>query len=248
MSACDLSCYDRSRGQAPKLTRPQLIVKLASILVYTMRGFERVLRIVHAEVHEAKDDLAAPSALPWPLSRGELLASYMVWPVSQVNDERDSGRRKCAPRAYRHISIGLCSVGQRRTQALDLLSSNDILTSWANSFLTFLISSHSWHSVSDSKPRARTPEIRAEKDDRGALDPESNLLADALLTRNAANIERPGVELGVTEQHLDDADIDVLLEQVGGEAMPQGVQRDALVDLRHLRSGVTPASEAMWEP
>src|ERR1700741_3144012 len=43
-----------------------------------------------------------------------------------------------------------------------------------------------------------------------------------------AGIERGGVELGVTEQHLDDADIDVLLEQVGGEAMPQGVQRDAL--------------------
>ncbi|MET3910985.1 hypothetical protein ABID59_005347 [Bradyrhizobium sp. S3.3.6] len=58
--------------------------------------------------------------LPWPLSRGELLASYMVWTVSQVNDERDSGRRKCAPRAYRHISIGLCSIGQRRTKALDL--------------------------------------------------------------------------------------------------------------------------------
>src|SRR6266849_7328116 len=47
-----------------------------------------------------------------------------------------------------------------------------------------------------------------------------------------AGIERRGVELGVTEQHLDDADIDVLLEQMGSEAVPQGVQRDALVDLR----------------
>src|SRR5436305_3368142 len=46
-----------------------------------------------------------------------------------------------------------------------------------------------------------------------------------------AGIERGGVELGVPEQHLDDADVDVLLEQMGGEAVPQGVQRDALVDL-----------------
>jgi hypothetical protein len=33
----------------------------------------------------------------------------------------------------------------------------------------------------------------------------------------------------MTEQHLDHPDIDVLLEQVGGEAVPQGVQGDALV-------------------
>src|SRR5829696_1552075 len=58
-----------------------------------------------------------------------------------------------------------------------------------------------------------------------------------------AGIERRGVELGVTEQHLDDADIDVLLEQVGGKAVPQGVQRDGPVDLRHLSSGVTGAIE-----
>src|SRR5580704_8341514 len=35
-----------------------------------------------------------------------------------------------------------------------------------------------------------------------------------------AGIERRGVELGVTKQDLDDADINVLLEQVGGEAVP----------------------------
>src|SRR4030081_1181009 len=35
-----------------------------------------------------------------------------------------------------------------------------------------------------------------------------------------AGIERRGVELGVTKQHLDDADIDVLFEQVGGKAVP----------------------------
>src|SRR5438094_7708059 len=58
-----------------------------------------------------------------------------------------------------------------------------------------------------------------------------------------AGIERRGVEPGVTEQHLDDADIDVLLEQVGGKAVPQGMQRDRFVDLRHLGSGVTGAIE-----
>src|SRR5215217_4399072 len=46
-----------------------------------------------------------------------------------------------------------------------------------------------------------------------------------------------------SEQHLDDADVDVLLEQVSGEAVPQGVQRDALVDLRHFGRGVTGAIE-----
>src|SRR6267378_4036245 len=58
-----------------------------------------------------------------------------------------------------------------------------------------------------------------------------------------AGIERRGVELGVTEQHLDDADIDVLLKQMGGEAVPQGVQGDAPVDLRYLGGGVTGAIE-----
>jgi hypothetical protein len=52
-----------------------------------------------------------------------------------------------------------------------------------------------------------------------------------------------GVELGVTKQHLDDADVDVLLQKVSGEAVPQGVQRDALVDLRHLGGGMTGAIE-----
>ena len=33
-------------------------------------------------------------------------------------------------------------------------------------------------------------------------------------------IERGRLELAVPEQHLDDADVDVLLEQVGGETVP----------------------------
>ena len=36
-----------------------------------------------------------------------------------------------------------------------------------------------------------------------------------------AGVERRGVELGMTEQDLDHPDIDVLLEQMGGEAVTQ---------------------------
>ena len=53
-------------------------------------------------------------------------------------------------------------------------------------------------------------------------------------------VDRGGVELGVPEQHLDHADVDVLLEQVGGEAVAQRVRRHPLLDLgqrarRHAR-------------
>src|SRR3954447_19079241 len=58
-----------------------------------------------------------------------------------------------------------------------------------------------------------------------------------------AGIERGGIELGVTEQNLDHAHVDVLLQEMSGEAVPQGVQRDPLVDLRHLGSGVAGAVE-----
>src|SRR6267154_5815639 len=56
-------------------------------------------------------------------------------------------------------------------------------------------------------------------------------------------IERRGVELGVTEQHLDDADIDVLLEQMGGEAVPERVRRHPLVDPGHAGSHMAGAIE-----
>ena len=39
-----------------------------------------------------------------------------------------------------------------------------------------------------------------------------------------AGIERGGVELLVPEQHLDDADVDLLLEQMRGKAVPERVQ------------------------
>jgi hypothetical protein len=43
-------------------------------------------------------------------------------------------------------------------------------------------------------------------------------------------IERYDLELLVPEQDLDHANVDLLLEQLGGEAVPERVQRDALVD------------------
>lgn len=41
----------------------------------------------------------------------------------------------------------------------------------------------------------------------------------------------------MAEQHLDDADFDILFEQVGGEAVRQGVQADMLAGSLRL-SGV----------
>ena len=45
------------------------------------------------------------------------------------------------------------------------------------------------------------------------------------------------------EQHLDHADVDLLLEQMGGEAVPQRVEGDALVDPGRLSRGVAGAVE-----
>ena len=39
----------------------------------------------------------------------------------------------------------------------------------------------------------------------------------------------------MTEQHLDDADIDAVLEQMSGEAVAERVRPDALVDIGGLR-------------
>ena len=50
-----------------------------------------------------------------------------------------------------------------------------------------------------------------------------------------AGIERGRVQLGMPEQNLDDANIDILLEQVGGKAVTQRVWTDALLDASCLR-------------
>src|SRR5215471_3618964 len=56
-------------------------------------------------------------------------------------------------------------------------------------------------------------------------------------------VERRRVELLVAEQHLDHADVDLLLQEMGGEAVAQRVQRDALVDPSRLRREVAGAIE-----
>jgi hypothetical protein len=54
-----------------------------------------------------------------------------------------------------------------------------------------------------------------------------------------AGVERGRLQLGVAEQHLDHPDVDVLFEQMGGEAMTQGVRRDAFGDPRRLAAAWT---------
>src|ERR1051325_6697102 len=58
-----------------------------------------------------------------------------------------------------------------------------------------------------------------------------------------AGVKSGGVELGVAEQHLDDADIGILLQQMRGEAVPQSVRRHPLLDPGSLGGGVDGAVE-----
>src|SRR3546814_10834084 len=60
----------------------------------------------------------------------------------------------------------------------------------------------------------------------------SDLLARRL--RCDLQVKGGGIEVGVSEQSLDDADVDAVLEQVGGKAVAQGVRPDALVDIGRL--------------
>ncbi len=45
------------------------------------------------------------------------------------------------------------------------------------------------------------------------------------------------------QQHLDDADVDLVLQEMGGEAVPERVQRDPLVDPGGLRRIMADAPE-----
>ena len=47
-------------------------------------------------------------------------------------------------------------------------------------------------------------------------------------------VEGGVLQLGVAEQNLDDADVDAVLQQMGGETVPQRVRSDPLGDLRGL--------------
>ena len=56
-------------------------------------------------------------------------------------------------------------------------------------------------------------------------------------------IERRRVDLGMAEQDLDQANIGILLEQVGGKTVPQRVRRHGLLDPGHAGGGVNGAIE-----
>src|SRR5438046_6574093 len=47
-------------------------------------------------------------------------------------------------------------------------------------------------------------------------------------TDGDAGVKRRRVELLVSEQHLDDSDIGLLFQEMGGKAVPQGMNTDAL--------------------
>src|SRR3974390_399288 len=66
-------------------------------------------------------------------------------------------------------------------------------------------------------------------------------LADRL--NGDAHVERRGVELLVSEQNLDDADIGLLLQQMRGKAVPQCVNADAFGDARTPRCEANDAVE-----
>src|SRR5215469_10795089 len=58
-----------------------------------------------------------------------------------------------------------------------------------------------------------------------------------------AGVKGRGVELGMAEQNLDDADVGVLFQQMRGEAVAQRVRRHALLDAGGLGSGMDGAIE-----
>src|SRR6266436_1009386 len=53
-----------------------------------------------------------------------------------------------------------------------------------------------------------------------------------------ARVKRRGIELRVAEQHLDHANVGILFQEVGSEAVPQRVRRHPLLDPGRLGSGV----------
>jgi hypothetical protein len=58
-----------------------------------------------------------------------------------------------------------------------------------------------------------------------------------------AGVQRGGVELGVAEQDLDDADVGVLFQEVRGKAVSSGVRRHPLLDPGGLGCGMDRAVE-----
>ena len=71
--------------------------------------------------------------------------------------------------------------------------------------------------------------------DPGNMPSLSSGLTTALhRARRHPGVERGGLQLSVPQQDLDDADIDAVLQQVGGEAVAQRVRPDPLGDARRM--------------
>src|SRR5215472_12432977 len=58
-----------------------------------------------------------------------------------------------------------------------------------------------------------------------------------------AGVKSRGIELGMAEQDLDDADVSVLFQQMRGEAVPQRVRRHAFLDPGSFGRGMDGAVE-----
>ncbi len=96
---------------------------------------------------------------------------------------------------------------------------------------------HGAEDIRDLQGRARH-QRRASggRSNLGELQRDMLQRADDLLDRLGGHprIERRAVEFGVTEQNLDDTDIHVLLQQMGGEAVPQDVRGHVALDSGRL--------------
>ena len=94
-------------------------------------------------------------------------------------------------------------------------------------------------------PARRAPPVQApvSSPSISSLRRSSGLVTARIVLGRHAGVERGRVELGMSEQHLDDADVDVLLEQVGGKAVAQRMGRDALLDAGRLGGLVDGAVE-----
>ena len=96
-------------------------------------------------------------------------------------------------------------------------------------------------------PRPPKPRAKRAAASRGRLNRYGELLEQAPECADGLGgdlgVERCGVELLVAKQHLDHADVDLLLKQMGGETILERVEGGALVAPRRLSRGVSGAVE-----
>jgi hypothetical protein len=103
----------------------------------------------------------------------------------------------------------------------------------------------SQRSSSSLGPRCHTPRFATRRVSRCTKRREPIEWADYRPDRGIGDsgVKRRGVELGVAEQDLDDADVGVLFQQVCGEAVPQRMWRYPFLDPGSLGGGVDGAVE-----